>query len=166
MKTRLASLVATAVLLLGACGGSSVKPIPLDGTPRYPDAEGIVQAVDVHHITLDGGRTYKVSPNLQSFSTYTLETLSLLGRKGQYVQVGLHRGTMTWIAAIGAPVPLQPPVVFYNGRLTRIDSSGHLVFRDGTVLRLGLSVTSPTTSGVVRAEIDPTAHVVRRVVIP
>ena len=166
MTRRLATLVATAVVLLGACGGSSVKAIPLDGSPRYPNAEGIVRTVDVHHITLDGGRTYKVSPRLQSFSTYTLETLSLLGRKGQYVQIGLHGRTMTWIATIGAPVPLQPPVVFYNGRLTRIDSSGHLVFRDGTVLKLGPAVTSPITSGVVRAEIDPSAHVVRRVVIP
>ncbi|MBV9256097.1 MAG: hypothetical protein JO054_17820, partial [Actinobacteria bacterium] len=59
----------------------------------------------------------------------------------------------------------NPPVVFYLGRLVRIDGS-RLVFRDGTVLRLGPSVTSPTKSGLVRVEIDPSQHVVRQISIP
>ena len=140
-----------------------MKPIALDGSPRFPDQEGVVQTVDVHHIALDGGRTYKVSGKLQSFSTYTLETLSLLQRKGQYVQIGVHGGTMTWISSIGAVVPLQPPVVFYNGRLLRTDGSHRLIFRDGTVLRLGAGVTSPVPSGFVTAQIDPRQHVVLKV---
>ncbi|MBV9935934.1 MAG: hypothetical protein JO367_16680 [Actinobacteria bacterium] len=55
--------------------------------------------------------------------------------------------------------------MFYLGRLVRIDGS-RLVFRDGTVLRLGPSVTSPTKSGLVRVEIDPSQHAVRQVSIP
>ena len=153
-------------MVVGACGGSSIKPIVLDGTPRFPSAEGVVQTVDVHHITLDGGRTYKVSSRLQSFSTYTLETVSLLQRKGQYVQVGLHGSTMTWISSIGAVVPLHPPVVFYNGRLLRTDASHHLIFRDGTVLRLGAGVTSPVATGFVTADIDPRQHLVLKVTQP
>ncbi|MBV8960593.1 MAG: hypothetical protein JO087_17625 [Actinobacteria bacterium] len=158
------ALLATAVLV-AACGGGGVKPIALDGSPRFPDAEGVVTSVTVKKITLDGGRTYDVSRKLQSFSTYTMETVPLLQRKGQYVQIGLHGHTMVWIGTIGAPVPQKPPVVFYLGRLVRIDGS-RLVFRDGTVLRLGPSVTSPTKSGLVRVEIDPSQHAVRQVSIP
>jgi hypothetical protein len=126
----------------------------------------VVTSVSVRRITLDGGRTFDVSRKLQSFSTYTLETVPLLRRRGQYVQIGVHGNTMTWIGTIGAVVPVQPPVVFYSGRLLRTDSQRRLVFRDGTVLRLAGEVTSPVPTGVVRAEIDPAKHDVRRVAVP
>lgn len=165
IRAGLSALVLATALLASACGGGGVKPIALDGTPRFPDAEGVVTSVSVNNITLDGGRTYSVSRKLQSFSTYTLETVPLLQRKGQYVQVGLHGKTMVWISTIGAPVPQNPPVVFYLGKLVKVDQ-GRLVFRDGTVLRLGPAVTTPAQSGLVRVEIDPSRHVVRSVAIP
>lgn len=164
-RTWSACVLLAATVFVAACGGGGVKPIALDGSPRFPDAEGVVTSVTVRQLTLDGGRVYDVSKKLQSFSTYTLETVSLLQRKGQYVQVGLHGRTVVWIGTIGAPLPQNPPVVYYLGTLVKVDQ-GRLVFRDGTVLRLGPSVTTPTKSGLVRVEIDPSQHVVRQVVVP
>jgi hypothetical protein len=162
----LALAVATMVALVACGGDNGPKPIALDGTPRYPDAQGVVDRVSVTSITLDGHRTYKVSKKLQSFSTSTLQTLPLLQRKGQYVQVGLDGDTMVWIANVGAILPVEPPAVYYQGRLLRTDAQRRLVFRDGTVLPLAPGVTSPVPTGFVRADIDPAAHVVRGVVEP
>ena len=149
-----------------ACSRNSGHRLVLDGRPRYPDAQGVVDRVDVHRITLDGGRTYKVSPSLQSFSSISLQTVPLLQRQGQYVQIGLRGHTMVWIAAIGSVVRLPTEhVVFYNGQLA--DTPPHrVVFRDGTVLDLADGVTSPVRTGFVRAEIDPSTHKVRRVSLP
>lgn len=165
---RAAGLVALALALLAGCGGGGggPRPLALDGRPRYPNAEGVVEAVTVKSIRLAGGRTYKVSPKLQSFSTTTLETLPLLQRKGQYVQVGVHGDTVVWIANVGAILPVAPPAVYYQGTLIRADAQGRLVFRDGTVLQTTPGVRSPVPNGLVRAEIDPSSHRVRSVAQP
>jgi hypothetical protein len=159
-RAAVAAALVLVVLLAAGCGGDDgPTPITLDGRPRYPDAEGVVERVSAESLTLDGRRTYEVSPALQSFSTSTLKTLPLLQRRGQYVQLGLDGRTVVWLANVGAPVPVDPPRVFHQGTLVRV-SGGRLVFRDGTVLRLGPGVTSPVPSGLVRAAIDPGRHVV------
>ena len=154
--------------MLVACRpGGEHHRVVLDGRPRLPDAEGVVENISFTRITLDGGRSYPVSKTLQSFSTYDLAAVPMLQRQGQYVQLGLDGHTVTWMAGIGVVVraPGQPPVVFYNGFLLRVEGR-RAVFRDGTVLRLADGVTSPATGALVRAEIDPDRHEVRALVLP
>ena len=156
------------VLLAGGCSrGDAGHRLVLDGRPRYPDAEGVVEQVSFERIALDGGRTYGVSKDLQSFSTYDLAAFPLLQRRGQYVQLGLDGKKAAWMAGIGVVVrrPDAPPIVYYNGVVVRRDGD-RLIFRDGTVLRLAAGVTVPATSGLVRAELDPALHTVRAVVVP
>jgi hypothetical protein len=159
-------LLVSTVLLAGGCrrGG---HPLVLDGRPRVPDAEGVVEEVSFDRITLDGGRSYGVRKDLQSFSTYDLAAFPMLQRQGQYVQLGLRGRQAAWMAGIGVVVrkPGAPPVVYYNGVLLRLDGR-RAIFRDGTVLRLADGVTPPVPQGLVRAEIDPTLHTVRSVVLP
>jgi hypothetical protein len=139
----------------------------LDGSPRMPDVEGVVEHISFERITLDGGRSYGVSKELSSFSTYDLAAVPMLHRQGQYVQLGLDGRQVVWMAGIGVVVraPGTAPVVFYNGYLSRLEGR-RAIFRDGTVLRLGRGVESPRPSGQVRAEIDPEAHAVRALVLP
>jgi hypothetical protein len=151
----LAAFVVSAVL--GACGGGSSHRVVLDGSPRYPDREGVVTDVSLTALTLDGRDRFTIDRNLQCFSTYTLESVPLLGRKNQYVQLGVKGNKVTWLASFAAVVhlPDKPPVVFYNGTLVRIDSEHRAIFRDGSVLRLAAGVSAPKAIGLVRAEIDP-----------
>ena len=80
------------------------------------------------------------------------------------------------MSGIGVVVrnPAVPPVVYYNGVLVRLDDD-LAVFRDGTVLRLADGVTSPVDAApggqvrppsLVRAELDPSLHRVRALVLP
>ncbi len=155
------------LLLAGCNGGGGPPPLVLDGSPRVPDVEGVVEEISFERITLDGGRSYGVSKELRSFSTYDLAAVPMLHRRGQYVQLGLDGGKVAWMAGIGVVVraPGAAPVVFYNGYLLRVDGD-RAIFRDGTVLRLGRGVESPLPSGQLRAEIDPEAHAVRALVLP
>jgi len=155
------------VLLVGGCPGGGGGPrLVLDGRPRYPDAEGVVEQISFERITLDGGRTYDVRQDLQSFSTYDLAAVPMLQRLGQYVQLGLDGKKVAWMAGIGVVVRTgAPPVVYYNSVLVRRDGP-RAIFRDGTVLRLAGGVTPPVEQGLVRAEIDPALHTVRAVVRP
>jgi hypothetical protein len=159
LTLRPAVLLLTAALLAGCSGGDGDRLV-LDGRPRHPDAEGVVTAVSRERITLDGDRSWPLRRDLQSFSTYDLGATPILGRQGQYVQVGLRHKEAAWVAGIGVVVPAQPPVVFYNGHLLKIEK-GRAIFRDGTVLRLAGGVRSPVPEGPVRAEIDPAKHRVR-----
>ena len=163
----LAALGLAVALVLTGCPRAVDHRVVLDGRPRLPDAEGVVESISFTRITLDGGRSYPVSKKLQSFSTYDLGAVPMLQRQGQYVQIGLDGRTVAWMAGIGVVVraPGQAPVVFYNGHLLRVEGR-RAVFRDGTVLRLADSVTSPVTEGLVRAEIDPARHEVRALVLP
>ena len=160
-------LLVAGVLLLGGCTRSDADRLVLDGSPRHPDAEGVVEQISFDRITLDGGRSYDVAKDLQSFSTYDLAAVPMLHRLGQYVHVGLNGNEVEWMAGIGVVVrnPGVPPVVYYNGVLVRLDDD-RAIFRDGTVLRLADGVTSPVERGLVRAELDPSLHRVRAIVLP
>ncbi len=156
-----------AMVVAGCSPGGEEDKFALDGSPRFPDAEGVVEEISLQRITLDGDRSYKVADDLASFSTYDLSVTPMLHRKGQYVHLGLDGDTAEWMAGIGVVVraPGKAPVVYYNGYLLRV-VDGRAVFRNGTVLRLGEGVKSPAPEGLLRAEIDPARHVVRRLVVP
>jgi hypothetical protein len=153
-------------MILSGCAKSDGDRLVLDGRPRTPDAEGVVEQISFERVTLDGGRSYGVQKDLQSFSTYDLAAVPMLHRLGQYVQLGLNGKKVAWLAGIGVVVRGDaPPVVFYNGFLLRRDGD-RAIFRDGTVLRLADGVTSPVETGLVRAELDPAQHTVRALVLP
>jgi hypothetical protein len=158
-------LVAGALMLVGCTEGEDDRLV-LDGRPRIPDAEGVVEQISFEQITLDGGRRYQVQKDLQSFSTYTLEAVPMLHRLGQYVQLGLDGNQVTWMAGIGVVVRSNAlPVVFYNGVLLRREGR-RAIFRDGTVLQLAQGVQPPVDQGLLRAEVDPVLHTVRALVVP
>jgi hypothetical protein len=138
----------------------------LDGSPRYPDREGVITDVSLTELVLNGRDHFTVDPKLQCFSTYTLESVPLLGRKNQYVQLGVKGTRVTWVASFAAVVhlPAQSPVVFYTGRLVRVDDQRRAIFRDGSVLRLAPGVAVPKVASVLRAEIDPASQRVRALV--
>ena len=159
------ALLLLAGALLAGCSRNGGGRLVLDGRPRTPDAEGVVEQISFDRIVLDGGRSYGVRKDLQSFSTYDLAAVPMLVRLGQYVQLGLDGKKVAWMAGIGVVVRTgAPPVVYYNGVLVRRDGD-RAVFRDGTVLRLADGVTSPVETGFVRAEIDPAQHRVRALVL-
>jgi hypothetical protein len=113
-------------------------------------------------LVLDGGRELLIGDELQSFSTYDGSTSPVLGRRGQYVQVGVDGDRLVWIAGIGVVVDGSPDAVYYSGRLVDVDGA-RLVFRDGTVLTAaqGLDGTDDLVGDDVQAVIDPSTHVVR-----
>ena len=154
-------------VILAGCARTTGHRLVLDGRPRFSDGEGVVGQISFSRITLDGGRSYGVRKDLQSFSTYDLAAVPMLQRLGQYVQVGLDGNKVAWMAGIGVVVRRSgaPPVVYYNGVLLRREGT-RVIFRDGTVLRLAAGVTAPVGQGLVRAEIDPTLHEVRALVLP
>ena len=86
--------------------------------------------------------------------------------KAPTVPAGVKGKKVTWLASFAAVVhlPDQPPVVFYNGRLVRVDGEHRAIFRDGSVLTLAAGVTAPKGADVVRAEIDPATQRVRALV--
>lgn len=155
------------MLLAGCSRGGDDHRVVLDGSPRFPDVEGVVEKISLKRITLDGDRSYKVASDLASFSTYDLGATPLLHRKGQYVQLGVDGRTAEWMAGIGVVVraPEKPPVVYFNGYLLKVQDD-RAIFRNGTVLRLGKGVKSPVETGLLRAEIDPARHRVRALVVP
>jgi len=153
--------LASAVTLTGACagkaGGAAIK---LDGSPRFPTDQGVVTEVNQQRITIDGRRTYSLSPHLQSFAAVSLATIPVLQTKGQYVQVGLRETTVTWLGRIADVVRTDHAAVFYVGHLVRLQARD-LVMRDGTVLRLADGLAPPArVDADVTAEIEPAKHVV------
>ena len=137
----------------------------LDGRARPPADQGVITAVDQRHIVLDGVRSYRFDAHVVAFSTQTLQHVALLGREGQYVQVGTRRHAVAWVATFSVVVQLpgRPATAYYIGRLRRVDAGNRAVFVDGTVLRLAPGVPAPA-GAQLRAEIDPTAHDVRALV--
>jgi len=159
-------LLVVGAILLAGCARSDTDRLVLDGRPRPPDAEGVVEKISFESVTLDGGRTFEVRKDLQSFSTYDLAAVPMIHRLGQYVQLGLRDEKVAWMAMIGGVVEAgASPVVYYNGVLLRLEGD-RAIFRDGTVLRLADGVASPVESGFVRAELDPSLHRVRALVLP
>lgn len=164
----LATMLTAATLVGAACSGSDgsstpTTAVPLDGTPRYPDAEGVVIdiAADFSTLTLDGDRRYGIEKDVQSFSALDGSTQRLLGRKGQYVQVGLRDNKVRWIGGIGALIKVagQPDVAYFTGNLVQVDK-GKVVFEDGTVLTLAPHVQVPGGAEHVRATINASSHLV------
>ena len=163
---RLSLLLLAGALTLAGCAERDSDRLVLDGRPRLPDVEGVVEKISFESVTLDGGRTFAVGKDLQSFSTYDLAAVPMLQRLGQYVQLGLDGKKVAWMAMIGEVVRGRgAPVVYYNGVLLRLEGD-RAIFRDGTVLQLAEGVTSPVERGFVRAEVDPALHRVRAVVLP
>lgn len=132
--------------------------VRLDGTARFPDDEGIATALSRESITLDGERTYRVSDELRSFSTYTRELEPMIGRKGQYVQIGVDDGAMVWMAGVARVLNIEgEPAVFYTGRF-REAREGRFVFTDGTTFEPAKGVPKPGTRSEVTVRIDPRSH--------
>ena len=165
-RSPLPLLLVAGLLLLSGCAKRHDERLVLDGRPRIPDVEGVVEQISFDRVTLDSGRSFPVQKDLQSFSTYDLAAVPMLHRLGQYVQLGLNGKKVAWMAGIGVVVRgAAPPVVYYNGVLLRLESD-RAIFRDGTVLQLADGVTSPVQSGQVRAELDPSLRRVRVLVQP
>lgn len=163
---RLGAALATLVVLASGTACSSRDEaktdvvVRLDGTARFPDDEGIATALDRNRITLDGKRTYEVSDDLRSFSTYTRELEPMIGRLGQYVQIGLDDDTMVWMGGVARVVEGDVgPSVFYTGRFREV-ADGRFVFTDGTTFAPGDGVEAPPTTGNVTVRIDPVTHLI------
>ena len=151
------------VLALGACSGKSSPPVSLDGSPRVPDDEGVVTAVDLTSVTLDDSRTYKIDHDLVSFSSIDLSTVPLLYTEKQYVQVGLKGKAVRWIGAVARPLTTDPPSVVFEGKVKRVDGR-RLVFANGTVFAVGDGVATKGLAGDrVQVGVRPDRHVVTEV---
>jgi hypothetical protein len=155
--------VVLAVVLLGAVGGGcrrgdEATPLHLDGRPRIPADEGIATALSRDRITLDGRRSYDVSPELRAFSTYTLALEPMIGRKGQYVQVGLQGDTMVWMAGVARPLDVDGErSVYYRGTFVG-EERGRYAFEDGTTFAPGRGVKVPAKGRSVTVRIDARSH--------
>lgn len=149
------------LLLAAGCSKPSAPPIALDGSPRRPNAEGVVTEVTFDKLTLDGSRTFRVHPKLQCFDSATLRTVPLLQRKGTYVQLGVAGETVRWLAGYSAVVELpgQPAMAFHVGTVVRSEA-GEIVFRDGSVLKVAPGVQPAPAGAVARADIDVARHAV------
>ena len=159
---RFAALATLAAVTAGACGSSS-PVVKLDGSPRTPDAEGVVHRASINGITLDGNRRYAVSKKLISFSTYNQEVVPLSTTVGTYVQVGIRSGTVVWLAKVGVVSGASDgtATVQYQGKLVRV-SGRKLIFKDGTVLTLASGLEMPSRpEGPTFAVIDAKRHVVQ-----
>lgn len=155
-------------LLTAACdrnesdrGNSGDKP------PRFPDDQGVVTSVDLESLTIENKRSYTISREVESFSTYNQEIIPLLRWQGRYVHVGTEGDEVVWIAGIGVVDDSREiPVVHYtNGLLRRIDNKKRAIFADGTVLRLDKPLGRPPLNERMSMDIDAARHVVIGVVI-
>lgn len=163
------ALLCIAATFVAACSSGPPAPrIHVDGSPRYPDDEGTVTKFDENtlRITIDGKRSYVISEKARVFATSTLQPVGMRGRVGQYVQVGVSKKYVVWVATFTQVVQLAntPPLAFEVGNLVRVDSRHRAVFRDGTVLRLADGVALPTLPAHVRADIDVGSHSIRELV--
>jgi len=152
------AIVAATLALLAGCGRGHHTTVSLDGTPRLPDDEGIVTAVDLTSLTLDGHRTYRVEDDLVSFSNIDLRPVPLLYTKGQYVQVGADGHTARWIGTVAKPLGTKPPAVLYAGAVRSV-GHGRVVFANGTVLRVAGNVDVAHAAGTqVDVRLRPDEH--------
>ena len=161
MRGGRAAIVAVA-LLAGACSSDSEPAVLLDGSPRTPDDQGVATALTHESITLDGRRTYDVSEDLVSFSTYDRKIEPMLTREGQYVHIGVDDGEMVWMAGIASVVrTASGDAVFYTGRL-RSATDTRATFVDGTVFEVADGVEFPEDARkrLLQVRIDPKRHVI------
>ena len=156
-----AVLVGTA-LLLTSCAKDSPEPsrpvVLLDGSPRFPDDQGVATGMTAEEITLDGERTYRVSGDLRSFSTSTRDLEPYRKRQGQYVLVGTDGDEVVWIGAVAGVVTRGGvSSTYYTGRL--VERRGDdLIFEDGTVLDAGPELTQLELPAFLRVRIDVERH--------
>ncbi|MEY2467605.1 MAG: hypothetical protein QOF21_303 [Actinomycetota bacterium] len=162
-RRRLVVLGIIAVAIFGSACSSSPASIKLDGSPRVPDVEGVVQKASAAGITLDGARTYEVSPKLASFSTYNQRVVSLKSTLGKYVQLGVDDGEVKWLSLIGVVNADEAghQTVVYQGELVAVRDS-RFDFKDGTVLRLANGLTPPKDPlGRTIVVIDAKRHLIQ-----
>ncbi|MCA1839931.1 MAG: hypothetical protein LC723_06325, partial [Actinobacteria bacterium] len=150
-----------ALVLLSSC--SSDKGSAVD-RERFPDDQGIVTSVSLSpdKIQLDNKRTYPISRQVESFSTYNGKLRPLLGWKDRYVELGLDKThEVIWIAGIGnVNQAVKPYQVYYtNGTLKRVDK-GMLIFTDGTVFKLGDGVSPPKPGSKYVVTLNAETHLV------
>lgn len=166
---RLAGVLAALAFLGAACGGGSDDPaVRLDGSPRVPDAEGVVVKASRDGITLNGDRTYEVSSDLIAFSTYNRKPIQLAATIGDYVHVGLDDDEVQWIGLIGIVTADEKGhrTASYQGDLVRI-AGRRLEFKDGTVLTLAKGLVAPADGlGLTYAAIDVDKGVVQGAQFP
>ena len=153
--------IATAVTAV-ACS-HPYRTITLDGSPRLPDAQGIVSSVSLTSLRIAHGPQLRIDSRLLSFSAANLAPVPVLGRLHQYVQIGVHRHAVVWIASFGTVVraPGRAPAVYFFGRAVRLGKPRNLVFDNGVVLHVRRGVVVGHLPAPVRAEIDPDAGDVR-----
>lgn len=162
---RRAVLVGIAVVVLVAgCDRSSSpgEPVALDGSPRHPDAVGVVRDVSRREIRLESGKALRIDESVRSFASQTMEPVPLLQRKGQYVHIGVDDDRAVWVAAVGSVVRAAKPTVYYPGRVKRSEGR-EVVFVDGTVLTLAAGIDPPADGAYVVAEIDIETDEVRAI---
>jgi len=137
-------LVAAAVMA-GACRSSDEGAFKLDGSPRVPDAQGVITKATPRMIEINGER-YSVDEDAVVFSTYNRKMIGLGQVIGDYVHVGLDGKKAVWVARIGRVLRTDPakPVVIYQGTLERV-AGPRLDFTDGTVLTLAKGLTVPAS---------------------
>lgn len=173
MRRALPAGVLAVVLAVAACGGGDGAGGPatfvaLDGTPRLPDAVGVVTelAEDFSTLTIDDGRTFAVDPAVQSFSTIDASTQPLRSRVGQYVHLGLDGDRVVWLASIGSVQRLagRPEIVHYVGIPVDEHEGDTVTFEDGTVLSLAPGVDVELGHGPVAVELDVATDTVTAVV--
>ena len=145
-------VVLCVVVALGGCGSSKAKPATsvLDGTPRRPSAAGVVTAVTLTEISLDGGRPLHLSRRLEAFSGLDGAPLAVLGTQGAYVQVGVVAGDVRWLGSLGPPIG-TPSVVVVRGHVHAVEP-GAFILDGGLVIAADPSITSRTPVGS-RAEL-------------
>lgn len=145
--------------VLAACGRGGPASI-LDAGPRQPDAEGVVEEVNPDRIRLDGGRVWRVDPQVESFTSGGHDLTPLARWTGRYVHIGLNdQDRVVWVAGIGIVAQQDPPVVRFSGVVDRVQDAT-LIFADGTVLRLAEGVEPPGRGMQVVVTIDPAARTV------
>lgn len=152
------------VLLTAVACNRSAEPqsVYQKGKDRVPKDEGVVTDVNFERLTLDRDRTYQISEEVESFSSYNGEVMPLLHHKNHYAQIGVHEGkVVSWIAGIG--LVLEDGFVVYNGTVKSADKK-RLVFEDGTVLQMSVRAYIPEKGERVKATILPAKHQVVDVV--
>lgn len=147
--TRAVVAVSVAAALLVACGRDAKPSVKLDGSPRVPNVEGVVEKVTREVVVLDGDRTYELDPSLQSFSTYNLASASVFDRLGQYVHLGVDGDRAYWMAGIGTVTAGESASVYYVGVFEK-EVDGRAVFEDGTTLKLSKGADMPKAGTRVR----------------
>lgn len=162
MRRILSVLWILALFAASACTKEGSKAVP---DARFPDDQGVVKEIDFQSLKLDGGKSYQVSEEVESISTYTKELAPILTWKNKYVHLGLDGDTVIWVSGVGVvDTTKDPPTVFYtNGLLKEIDDDRRAIFSDGTVLQLAKEVDDPPLNQRMTMEIDAKRHVVMRI---